>query len=60
MIYEVNNTKTIAVTLAAIGAFSATSATAQSLPDNMYVDGYIELSSLHGTGIDEVFWGGQP
>ncbi len=40
-------------TLATIGALSATSATAQSLPDNMYIDGYISSTSAHTTGFDE-------
>ncbi len=47
--------KTIAITAATIGALTSVSATAQSLPDNMYVDGYIELSSVHSSGSDETF-----
>lgn len=37
-------------TLAAIATLSAVSATAQSLPENMYIDGYIEISHYHSTG----------
>ncbi|WP_457647125.1 hypothetical protein [Profundibacter sp.] len=35
----------IALSITTASAFSISSATAQSLPDNMYLDGYIEVSS---------------
>lgn len=47
--------KTITITLATIGALSAASVTAQSLPDNMYIDGNIELSYMNISDLDETF-----
>lgn len=47
--------KIISATLATIGALSAASATAQSLPDNMYIDGNIELTYMSSAGLDETF-----
>ena len=45
--------KNTAIALFTIGHLSTSNATAQSLPDNMYVDGYIDITSFHSTGIDE-------
>ncbi len=42
--------KLIALSIATASTFSATYVTAQSLPDNMYLDGYIEVSSTDFTG----------
>ena len=42
-----------AIGLCTIGFLSASSATAQSLPDNMYFDGHIEITSLHTSSFDE-------
>ncbi len=45
--------KNTVIGLCTIGILSASSATAQSLPDNMYFDGYVEITSLHTSGFDE-------
>ena len=47
--------KNTAIGLFTIGLLSATGATAQSLPDNMYFDGYVEITNLHATGFTEPF-----
>jgi hypothetical protein len=45
--------KLIALTIATASTLSATGVTAQSLPDNMYLDGYIEVSSTDLSGTSE-------
>lgn len=47
--------KNIAITVATISTLSSVSATAQSLPDNMYIDGYIEISRVHSSSLDDTF-----